>query len=45
MEVWGEEKIPWPIAMWESVLDKVDLVSDFIGKRKILSFENKSNFE
>jgi hypothetical protein len=27
MEVWGEEKIPWPLAIWESFLDKLDIIS------------------
>jgi hypothetical protein len=44
MEVWGEEKVPWPIAMAEAFLDKVDLMTDFVGKRK---FKNNCpiNFE
>ena len=34
MEVWAEEKVPWPIAMTEAFLDKVDLVTEFVAKRK-----------
>ena len=32
MEVWGEEKVSWPLSLWDSMLDK----ADYISKRKSL---------
>ena len=32
MEVWGEEKVSWPLSLWDSMLDK----ADYISRRKSL---------
>ena len=35
MEVWGEDKVPWPVALFAAFMDKYDDVTEYISKSKL----------